>query len=102
MLGTLGRLGISELPLMNYQSLLLINLVGAFTLGFILRFTLSRSLELFLATGLLGGFTTTSALMTTTLTEFEQTPLAALAYLAISLYGGWVLFFLARRMKSYA
>ncbi|MEN9923749.1 MAG: hypothetical protein RIS09_1263 [Actinomycetota bacterium] len=101
MLGALGRLGISALPLMNYQSLLLINLVGAFTLGFILRFTLSRSLELFLATGLLGGFTTTSALMTT-LTEFEQTPLAALAYLAISFYGGWVLFFLARRMKSYA
>lgn len=65
-----------------------INIIGAFMLGFLLE-TLAhrgkdagrrRALRLFVGTGLLGGFTTYSALATDTVLLLQHTPAAGIAY----------------------
>lgn len=105
-LGGIGGAGVrmlfSELPIDTYQSLLIINLLGAFMLGILLTFTTSRAVRLFWGTGVLGGFTTTSALAVTTFTEFETAPYFSLGYLAVTLYGGLLLFRFAERLGRHA
>lgn len=105
-LGGVGGAGVrmlfSELPIDTYQSLLFINLLGAFLLGILLTLTTSRTLRLFWGTGVLGGFTTTSALAVTTFTEFDTSPYFSLGYLAVTLYGGLLLFRFAERLSRHA
>ena len=92
----------AELPLDTYQSLFIVNVLGAFLLGILFTSTTSKSLRLFLGTGVLGGFTTTSALALTSLTQFENAPLASLGYLAATFYGGLLLFRFAERIRRHA
>lgn len=65
-----------------------INIIGAFVLGFLLE-TLAhrgpdagrrRALRLFVGTGMLGGFTTYSALATDTVLLLQHTPAVGIAY----------------------
>lgn len=92
----------TELPLDTYQSLFIVNVFGAFLLGILFTYTTSRTLRLFLGTGVLGGFTTTSALALTSVTQFDNTPLASIGYLAATFYGGLWLFRLAERIHRHA
>ena len=103
--GVLGagvRMLFTQLPLNTYQSLLIVNLLGAFLLGVLLVNSPSRKVHLFWATGVLGGFTTTSALAVTSLTEFENAPYLSLGYLVVTFYGGLLLFRIAERLARHA
>ena len=101
-LGAGSRKLMESLPILEYQSLLVINLLGAFVLGVLLTRVSSRAMRLFLATGVLGGFTTTSALAVISITNFSNTPLLALLYPIVTLYGGLLLFTLAERLAKHA
>jgi CrcB protein len=66
---------------------LIVNLVGAFALGMLVRGLQSRdetprrrTIRLFAGTGVLGGFTTYSALATDTVLLFEEAPVVGAAY----------------------
>ena len=96
--GTLLRILVGELPIMGFQSLLLVNLAGAFALGLLLHITHSNIGRLFFGTGILGGFTTTSAFAITTLTEFN--PFFAGLYVLVTFYGGLLCFRLASRLMT--
>lgn len=105
-LGGLGGAGVrmlfAELPLDTYLSVLFVNLLGAFMLGILLVHSSSSSIRLFWGTGVLGGFTTTSALAVTSLTEFDHAPYLSLVYLAVTFYGGLLLFRFAERLGRHA
>lgn len=101
-LGATLRMMLAQLPILNYQSMLLINLTGAFALGLLLTVSPSRFTRLFLATGLLGGFTTTSALAITALQDFSSSPSIALLYLFVTFYGGLILFRIAGKLNQHA
>lgn len=97
--GALLRMLLQESPIMGFQSLLLVNLIGAFALGLLLHITQSSIGRLFFGTGILGGFTTTSAFAVTTLTEFN--PLSAGLYVLVTFYGGLLCFRLASRLMTH-
>ncbi|WP_293785277.1 CrcB family protein [uncultured Aeromicrobium sp.] len=59
---------------------LLVNLIGAFALGWLHGRTSSQRWRLLLGTGLLGGFTTYSALAVQTQELLEDTALTGIAY----------------------
>jgi len=101
-LGATLRMILLQLPRLNYQSLLLINLTGAFALGLFFTISPSRFTRLFWATGLLGGFTTTSALAMTALQDFPSSPSIALLYLFVTFYGGLILFRIAGKLNHHA
>lgn len=61
---------------------LLVNLLGAFALGWLYGRTRSRHWRLLLGTGVLGGFTTYSALAVQTQELLEDAPLTGVAYAA--------------------
>lgn len=70
-------------------AILLANIVGAFLIGVVAaRLPASRDLRVFLATGILGGFTTYSSFMTGTLVLWADAPVVAFAYAAGSLVLG--------------
>lgn len=70
-------------------AILLANVVGAFAIGVVAaRLPASRGLRVFLATGLLGGFTTYSSFMTGTIALWADAPLLATAYALGSLVLG--------------
>ena len=91
-LGTAARLGLGVLlpglggfPL----AVLLANVLGALLIGVVAaRLPASAELRLLLGTGVLGGFTTYSALMTGTLALWGSAPLLAAAYAVGSLVLG--------------
>lgn len=97
--GALLRMLVAELPLIGFQSLLLVNLIGAFALGLLLHITQSNVGRLFFGTGILGGFTTTSAFAVTTLTEFST--MFAGIYVLVTFYGGLLFFRLASRLIAH-
>lgn len=88
-LGTAARMGIDlALPAPGGFPLatLLVNIVGAFLIGVVMvRMPQATGTRLFLATGVLGGFTTYSAFGVGTLALWESTPALALLYAAASL-----------------
>jgi CrcB protein len=94
------RVLVQELPIMGFQSLLLVNLAGSFVLGVLLHVIHSKVGRLFFGTGILGGFTTTSAFAVTTLTDFSA--FTACVYVLITFYGGLLLFRLASRLMAHA
>lgn len=62
-------------------AVLTVNIIGAFLLGVLTaRLPTATEWRLLLGTGVLGGFTTYSALMTGTISLWEQAPLIAAAY----------------------
>ena len=95
LIGTGLRLGFDALlphdPQQFPVSTLLINLLGSFALGLLVARvwpTAPPWLRFGLGTGVLGSFTTFSAVMASLLTLTPASPLLALAYLAASLIGG--------------
>ncbi len=69
------------------------NLTGSFLLGWLLVYLLNRrhdaaDARAFFATGLLGSFTTFSALIGESMIQSEQFPVTAGVYVAITLVGG--------------
>ncbi|EIW15260.1 chromosome condensation protein [Lactiplantibacillus pentosus KCA1] len=102
--GTLGRYGIMQLarPLNQRWSLpvatLFINLTGAFLLGWILTSPLSGHWQVFLGTGIMGGYTTFSTMINEIilLSRHQHRRVAGL-YLALSLIGGLLLVYLGTR-----
>lgn len=90
-IGTAARLGLGlVLPHAGFPwAILTANVVGALLIGIVAaRLPATAELRLFLATGVLGGFTTYSAFMTGTLELWTDVPLAAVAYAAGSLVLG--------------
>ena len=77
-------------------AILAVNLVGAFALGLLLAGLSGRApepparrdLRLFAGTGVLGGFTTYSALATDTALLLARTPVLGVAYAAVSVVAG--------------
>lgn len=70
-------------------AILLANIAGAFLIGVVAaRLPAARDLRVFLATGILGGFTTYSSFMTGTLALWADAPVVAFAYAAGSLVLG--------------
>jgi len=79
---------------------LTINLIGCFLIGLVFGFfdkgQISEEWKLFLATGILGGFTTFSAFSMETLTLFRQGYIGyALLYIFASVFLGLLLTYLA-------
>ena len=90
-LGTAARLALGLLvPDDGFPfAILIANVVGALLIGVVAaRLPASRDLRVFLATGILGGFTTYSAFMTGTLALWADAPVVAFAYAAGSLVLG--------------
>ncbi|WP_303709757.1 MULTISPECIES: CrcB family protein [Microbacterium] len=91
-LGTAARLGLGLLvddPGGFPLAVLLANVLGALLIGVVAaRLPASAELRLLLGTGVLGGFTTYSALMTGTLALWGAAPLLAAAYAVGSLVLG--------------
>lgn len=79
---------------------MIVNLLGSFIMGVMIvaiarRFDASASLQLFLATGILGGFTTFSAFSLDALNLLEKGATnAAFAYIALSVAGALLACFL--------
>ena len=96
------RMLLGDLPIAGYQSLLIINLLGAGALGALLARVTSRHSRLFFGTGVLGGFTTTSALAVTSLTDFNNSALIGFLYLLLTFYGGLLVFRLAEKISQHA
>ncbi|MCK2022947.1 CrcB family protein [Microbacterium sp. kSW2-24] len=72
-------------------AILIANIVGAFLIGVVAaRLPASRDLRVFLATGILGGFTTYSTFMTGALALWADAPLVGAAYAVGSLVFGLV------------
>lgn len=75
---------------------LIVNLVGAFMLGFLVaalswweaETPVVRDMRLFVGTGLLGGFTTYSAFSTDTVRLLASQPGAGIGYAAVSIVAG--------------
>ncbi len=89
--GTAARLALGlVLPAAGFPwAILVANVVGALSIGIVAaRLPATAELRLFLATGVLGGFTTYSAFTTGTLELWTDAPLAAFAYAAGSLVLG--------------
>lgn len=77
---------ISALPLAT----ILVNLIGAFAAGFVLKFlpNLTTEIRIFIVTGLLGGFTTMSSFaLEFTLLMAEGRMGAAISYFMVSAFG---------------
>lgn len=98
-IGTAGREGLALAMPANGGvpwSVLIVNLVGAFILGFVLTALASRTPEtptrrdirLFVGTGMMGGLTTYSSLATDTATLAESRPGLAAAYAVASVILG--------------
>lgn len=90
-IGTAARLALGlALPDQGFPwAILVANVTGALLIGLVAaRLPASAELRLFLATGVLGGFTTYSAFTTGTLALWTDAPLAACAYAAGSLVLG--------------
>ena len=90
-LGSIGRFLVGvALPRTGFPvATLLVNVVGSFSIGLVLRWAAqpaaSAELRLFLATGLCGGFTTLSALSAETVTMLQEGAHGrALAYVALT------------------
>jgi CrcB protein len=102
------RYGVTNLTTDVVWSTLVVNLIGCFALGFVLvhgeRYLKSfPSLQVvwrpFLATGLLGGFTTTSALaVQSELLIQNERSMTALLLIALSLLGGLLSFHIAQSL----
>lgn len=96
MIGAITRYSLS-LYFVQYLSYptALINLVGSLLMGVILgmgQMRLGESWSLFIATGLLGGFTTYSAFAGETLTLLKEGfYFSALGYTSLTLFGGLVM-----------
>ncbi|MGJ9414338.1 fluoride efflux transporter FluC [Aeromicrobium sp. CF4.19] len=93
-LGTLGRHAVvtwtgevGGLPL----GTLVVNLVGSLLLGVVVAMLGSSPWRMALGTGVLGGFTTYSALAVETHELMGPEPGLALAYAATTILGGWAL-----------
>ncbi|MFD1861285.1 fluoride efflux transporter FluC [Aeromicrobium camelliae] len=67
---------------------LLVNLIGAFALGWLYGRTSSRRWRLLVGTGMLGGFTTYSALAVQTQELLDHAPLSGIAYAAATVAVG--------------
>jgi CrcB protein len=85
---------------------LAVNIIGCFLIGvvfgFVDRGNLSNDWKLFLATGLLGGFTTFSAFSIETLALFrEGQTLSAFAYIAASVLVGLLATFIGVSMTRF-
>lgn len=90
-IGTAARLALGlVLPHAGFPwAILAANVVGALLIGIVAaRLPSTADVRLFLATGVLGGFTTYSAFMTGTLELWTDAPLVAFAYAAASLVLG--------------
>ncbi|WP_314649187.1 CrcB family protein [uncultured Microbacterium sp.] len=90
-IGTAARLGLGlVLPDRGFPwAIFAANVVGALLIGIVAaRFPSTADVRLFLATGVLGGFTTYSAFMTGTLELWTEAPPVAFAYAAASLVLG--------------
>ncbi len=84
-------------------STFLVNALGSLLIGAVVRLSLEGALSgearLFLAVGVLGGFTTFSSLSYETLALLQDgEPLRALAYALGSLFGGLLLVYLGYRL----
>ena len=100
-LGSILRFAITEdLPRdVTYYAIAGINIVGCAVLGLVLtklRSLLSMTEETwnslgkpFFATGVLGGFTTTSSFAVASIELFQDQPLEAFSYVAMSVIGGY-------------
>lgn len=93
-LGAIFRYGISLIPLKNHFPILTLitNILGAFIIGMVVGlFTkerISPSINLFLKTGVCGGFTTFSSFSLETLTLLENgMPSIAMIYAFVSIIG---------------
>ena len=93
-LGAIFRYGISLIPLKNHFPILTLitNILGAFIIGIVVGlFTkerISPSINLFLKTGVCGGFTTFSTFSLETLTLLENDMIfIAIVYVFISIAG---------------
>ena len=102
-LGAIFRYGISLIPLKNHFPILTLitNILGAFIIGMVVGlFTkerISPSINLFLKTGVCGGFTTFSTFSLETLTLLEDGFYAlAVVYAMISVIGCIIGFYLGR------
>lgn len=93
-LGALARYGVSlALPAGDWPwATLAVNLAGSLAIGLLIPRLGSGAWRPFLVTGVLGGFTTFSALAveTTSLVDGGRAPLA-LAYVAVTVVGGLAL-----------
>lgn len=69
---------------------LAINLAGAFVLGLVTA-RLAGHVNLFLGTGMLGGFTTYSAFAVGAVQLLDHSPAAALAYVLATVLGGFLM-----------
>ena len=84
-------------------AILLVNLIGAFTIGFLLGLSLkelSEQVRLFLFVGLLGGFTTFSTFSADLVTLAERDWGLSLLYLTASVAGGVLILMLGLRLGS--
>jgi CrcB protein len=101
--GTALRFGVNELADETWASVTLVNVVGAFALGwFISRSTFtSGSLNAFFATGVLGSFTTFSALaLETVLRADEGSWFGAFLFIVLSVLAGLVAAVAGKRVGS--
>ncbi len=88
MLGTAARMTLGLLLPTGEWSVLIANVTGALLLGVLTARVNAAHLRLLLGTGLLGGFTTYSALAVGTVTLWHEEPLLAVAYAAGSVVLG--------------
>lgn len=87
--GTAARLGVDlAIPdVLDFPfAILLVNMVGSFAIGLVMmRVTTPSTLRMFLATGMLGGFTTYSAFAVATVETWASAPTPAALFVFASL-----------------
>jgi CrcB protein len=88
MLGTAARLGLGMLVPDAALGVLVANIVGALLLGILTARLPASDLRIFLGTGVLGGFTTYSALAVDGVQLWASAPVLAVGSVVVSLAGG--------------
>lgn len=101
MLGTLCRYALTCLPVVSYISLMIINGLGCFFMGFVLDYPMDSRLKEVLSNGFISAFTTYSTLIVFTEKLYHRHFLMSFGYILVALFFGFLCLYLGSKIAMF-